>query len=153
MEPRGHLFSGASGMAGSLILERLLSSKLTNILKTTIIGNIYTVMGVLCGWVLFRSESLSGALGYWAAMFGQNETQTVFAQNLNIGPLQWIVLCVSLLISWEGWERKLERRWHSSESSPAIFQLSHWTLCGALLILSFIFVGAGTHQAFIYFRF
>ena len=70
--------------------------------------HLYLVLVVLCLWVLFRAESLTGAIVMWCAMFGL--TTVADPLPLFMTPLQWTALVVgglSVAPLWTGFSRWL----------------------------------------------
>ncbi len=55
-----------------LTIERFLRSYKYNSLSPKWIAHLYTMMVVIFGWVLFRSDTLTQAWNYWLAMCGAN---------------------------------------------------------------------------------
>ncbi|MCR5625917.1 MAG: MBOAT family protein [Lachnospiraceae bacterium] len=53
-----------------LSVERLFLKKLLD--KSKVLSRIYTLIAVMCGWVLFQTSSLTGAVEYLSRMFTYN---------------------------------------------------------------------------------
>ena len=109
-----------------------------------IIGVAYTLFFVGFGWVLFRAETLSQALGYWKTMiFGGGETA------LELTNVHIIAFVVGALFAWDIWVRA-----GNSKKMPHNIKTPFVAISAVSLIaLSFATVAATTHQPFLYFRF
>lgn len=132
-----------------LIFERLLPQKLSSVLHGPVIGTIYTFLGVVFGWVLFRAESFERATAYWKAMLGMNAEGSVSLAQLGFLPLVQYTLIGACLLSWQGWEKTISRL----PAERISLQMFKWVLLGLILLLCMLYVAGNTHQPFIYFRF
>jgi alginate O-acetyltransferase complex protein AlgI len=97
----------------------------------------YAVLVVMVGWVFFRTATLAAAGGYLAAMFGNGGHDRV-PLRFYLSPEVLLVLAVAVPLSvWSVTLRPV----------PALVVQT------AVLVLSLLYVAAGTYNPFIYFRF
>jgi alginate O-acetyltransferase complex protein AlgI len=133
---------------GFLVLERIAAERRSSRVPI-LMGWFYTLLAVMGGWVLFRAHDLSSALTMYAGLTGwyglplaSFETRIELTQAA-VWPL--LAGCVIALAP----------RWRllSVQPAPWLAQAADgvWTL--SLLVLAMIWVGAGAHTAFLYFRF
>jgi alginate O-acetyltransferase complex protein AlgI len=122
---------------------------------------LYVLVVVVFSWVLFRSTSIAQFQGFSQAMLGMHGWENpqnlvrLFADNLTV--LAAILGCL-FSFPYDGRIRQLR---DYAGSNPAFLILRKAAAATAprifatvfLLILSFAFLGAQTHRAFIYFRF
>lgn len=144
-----------------LILERMWLGKFLSRLPQ-IIRHIYTLLIVLCGWILFTSETLPHGIRFLAVMFDFGE-HTGAVQELSWYLTREVKMALfvggifsmpilpalsrlkhSLIVSCEGPTRA---------AMELVFAVCHTIgLCFTLVICSML-LSAGTHNPFIYFRF
>ncbi len=137
-----------------LVLERI-GAERRPIRVPVIVGWTYTMLAVMGGWVLFRAHDLSTARTMYAGLTGwQGFASIGFEMHMELHPLAVVPLLVGCVLAlWrhgiipESWPR-LDRIWLVSVW-PVMDGV--WTL--GLLALSMIWIGAGAHTAFLYFRF
>ena len=144
-----------------LILERVGLGKLLQKLPG-FLRHIYTLLVILCGWVLFTSATLPHGWRFLTVMFG-------FSQSTGaIQELSWyltrevkMALLVGILFSMPilpALARLKENLAHSQQESSLAFLEFPLDICQTVglcltLIVSLMFLSAGTHNPFIYFRF
>ena len=117
--------------------------KILNIFK-----HIYTLLFVVLGWVLFRADSITDAIGYMSSMFGFNKTS--FVDNLFIGNINqsFIVLGVGILLSTPIM-RLIDNKF-STKKSYAFFKA---IVLFVIFILSVANLISNSYNPFIYFNF
>ena len=144
-----------------LILERMRLAKLLSKLPK-FICHIYTLLIVLCGWVIFNSETLPHGLRFLAAMFGFSEhTGAVqelswhLTREVNMALIAGVIFSMPVIPAIG----QLKQNILTSYEEPMrnlvefIFSVCRITvLCFTLIICSML-LSAGTHNPFIYFRF
>lgn len=123
-----------------LAVERLIGIGRTRKLPP-VIANLYTMLVVLVGWVIFMSPSLSIALNYLKTMVGVGaagwtDSTALFYLKDNI---VFFVLAV-LFVTPVG--KKLEK-----------YRRLQQVLLGAVLLLVIVYIIKGTYSPFIYFSF
>ena len=136
---------------GLLYFVLLTFEKLTGfnkLSKLKIIRHIYTLLFVVLGWVIFRSDTLIDALNYLGVMFGSNgvffDTFTLFYCKENIVYFVLGVICCTPVIMF--FYHKIIKKW---KVAPVIAS------CSLIVIamLSIIYTIKGTYNPFIYFNF
>ena len=145
-----------------LVIERLWLGRFLEG-RNRIIGHIYTLLVVMCGWVIFASDTFSQAVGFLAAMAGLGgKVETVvydmdwyLSSDVRMAIIAGIVFSMPVLPALGRWFGRLIER--SSKAASAFMNLLFWffrtvVLCG-IMLLSAMFLSAGTHNPFIYFRF
>jgi len=110
--------------------------------------HVYTLLVVMVGWVFFRAETLTGAIGFLKALFALNVTSPA---PLRVGffltPEVWMALIAGAIGSTP-WIPALAKRGRSAWLEA----LSTAALAGALFA-SILQMAARTYNPFIYFRF
>lgn len=138
-----------------IIVEKLLSipQKVQRNTAANVIWHIFTLLMVMLGWVLFRSESISGAWEYMGNMFsarsGLVDSSGVFYLREYLVPLLTGVLCATPVFRWIG------QRVRAMENQKAacalltvgyLFQIALFLVCVSALVMQ-------AHNPFIYFNF
>jgi alginate O-acetyltransferase complex protein AlgI len=114
----------------------------------------YVLLVVMIGWILFRAETLSGAIAFLRAMAGLNGASPApYAVSFYLTPALWLALIAGVLGSFP-WTRLLARRQVSTESRTGwVFDaVSVAALC-LVLFASILQIAARSYSPFIYFRF
>jgi len=121
--------------------------------------HVYVLIIILFSWMVFRSNTLGQAIGITKAMFGlygwKNELHPL---SLYVDTLTILSVLFGLVFSFPIF------RWiHANFYSSLILRIAIGPICIApivraasyiaLLLVSYAFIGAQTHRAFIYFRF
>jgi alginate O-acetyltransferase complex protein AlgI len=124
--------------------------------------HIYAILVVMCGWVLFRSDTISQAITFFSSMLALDPPSAV-AQPLTryvTTQVLWSI-CLGILFSaplWP-WIKKLCGK--IGKAAPAPLQgpalltalLLETLLAAALLLISSAWLASGTYNPFIYYRF
>lgn len=133
-----------------IVLERVrkLHSKKSNIP----LGQIYTMLVVLIGWVLFRSSNLSQTILYLRSMFGLNrnffiDQQAIFFIKENI-----ILLFISI-IGCTPAIKILKGRYETYIIFKRIFIILETVGLGILLLVCISYIVNNSYNPFIYFNF
>jgi alginate O-acetyltransferase complex protein AlgI len=143
-----------------MVIERLGFEKV--LAKTwSPVANLYTILVVMFAWVLFRADSLEYAVEYWGAMvqFSSSPAQTALFWG-QIG----LDLKLALLIAFPGVFGIYNWLWKWVEPilrSPGplangisyFYHVGSAAFYGAILLISTIYLIAGTYNPFIYYRF
>jgi alginate O-acetyltransferase complex protein AlgI len=111
---------------------------------------ILTFVIVIFGWVLFRTENISGALDYYEVLFrGQGESV------LNIYNKKTIVIFImAVILSFGlGWEKLANSYFHFQESETSKALFTKFGVSIVLFIVSAATLLASGFNPFIYFRF
>jgi alginate O-acetyltransferase complex protein AlgI len=135
-----------------LVLERLFLLKLYK--KMGVLSIIPTFVVTVVGWVLFRAETLTGALHYLKTMAGLVPAPK--GQPLAFTLEFWSMMAIAALICFAAAWPAMER-WELSTLAKGHFSLrgaAGLTLVTAvLLVLSISYVVGSSFNPFIYFRF
>jgi len=124
--------------------------------------HFYTILVVSCGWVLFRSPTLSFAGSYAKALFGWGRGQgTVFFPALFVDSEIILVAAIALAgsLSLAPWLSSRARRlldgWQTQGRSLLRFSLAsfHLLYLSGISLLSTFYLVGGTYQPFLYLRF
>ena len=129
-----------------LTFEKLTGFNKFNKLK--IIRHVYTLLFVVLGWVIFRSDTLIEALNYLGVMFGSNgvfiDNFTLFYCKESIVYLVFGIICCTPVIMF--FYHKIIKKW---KAAPALVSVSLIVIA----MLSIINTIKGTYNPFIYFNF
>jgi alginate O-acetyltransferase complex protein AlgI len=139
------LFHGAF-----LVLERLVFRAPLEAMR--FLRYVYCLPVVLFGWVLFRADTLAGALGHWSAMLWPFEPVSfaLLSERTGITPYSAAALAVGAVIFFLPGETSFGRRLAELSARRPSFDLAY--TAGAL-VFSGALVLAGKYSPFLYFRF
>ena len=138
-----------------LVVER---AGLDSILKRLgPLAHVYALLVVMGGWVLFRCETLTQAVGYYSALFGRatgDASRHPLAEYLD--PFVALTLVIGIVFStpiarWLGQARDRFAMRPSGGASIALGLDITWL--AVAFVLATAFLAAGTYNPFIYFRF
>lgn len=136
------MFERAMGLNKS----NLNSSFLSNLVK-----HLYTMIFVIIGWVIFRSDSLPDAVHYLHAMvnFGSHNPATEFYFINNIFYFAVAVIASVPLIPW------LQNKIHNNKKLVIhkMYNILSFTFIIIVFIVSISFIVKGSYNPFIYFNF
>lgn len=122
--------------------------------------HIYTMIVVMCGWVLFRAESMTQTLGYYKTMFSFNDTaegRLLLHEQLSNDVLLALIgaiifstpLMKNLFFKIYTWESLSEVDKYVKPNSSIVWYLSLLVI----FILSISSLSNATYNPFIYYRF
>jgi alginate O-acetyltransferase complex protein AlgI len=129
--------------------------------RNNIWQHTYMLFVVVCGFVIFRSNSLSDAFSYWGAMFGlHNHLQTVYYVNTYLNPFILSILIiaaigslpVSKFINQQMQNLLVEKNYLKSLGSTMAISFEAVFLTG-IFFAAAMQLAANTYNPFIYFRF
>lgn len=131
-----------------IVIERFIKNKSWYINIPNAVKHLITMFIVIIGWVLFRADNVSQALGYLEVMFGANSNTSLyeFTYFMNKKLVLWIV--VASLGSLPVMSNKL-RKYNGNKS----FEIISTVVILTLFILSIVFIVNSTYSPFIYFQF
>ena len=140
-----------------LLLERTRVARFVQALPLAPLGNLYTLLVVMAGWVFFRADSFGHAGRYFQALVGlgnpDKETALALAllmtPKLQLGIMAGIVGSLPAIPALGSFSRRLSGIQVPSWTGGAIVFCS---LAG-ILFLAACFLAAGSYNPFIYFRF
>jgi alginate O-acetyltransferase complex protein AlgI len=141
---------------GTFLVAERIGAERRPLRVPVLFGWSYTMLAVMGGWVLFRAHDLSTALTMYAGLAGCNGVAlTGLDVRMELHPSSVVPLLAGCALAlWRPgivpqiWRQSLRRIWPARLWPVAD---GAWTL--ALLLVSMIWVGAGAHTAFLYFRF
>ena len=134
-------------MWGLLYFVLLTVEKLTGFdKKSGFFGHIYTMLFVVLGWVLFRSESIGNALSYMASMFGigaklYDGYMLTYLSSYKVYFIAGILACFPIQKLFKD---KINSKVYNCVSAAVLF---------VLFVLSLSFMVKGAYNPFIYFNF
>ena len=132
-----------------LILERIGFGKILDN-APRIVGHIYTCLIVVFAWVFFRAENLGDAITYLKKMLSLdlgNEALSSYLAYFHLNGQVLFAMVAAVVFSMPLYS-KIEKH-----LSPKYLQWIQSSSVLAILILSIIYLGAGTYNPFIYFKF
>jgi alginate O-acetyltransferase complex protein AlgI len=144
-----------------LILERIWLGKFLSKLPE-ITHHIYTLLIVLCGWVLFTSETLPHGLRFLAVMFGLGEhTGAVqelswhLTREVKMALIAGLIFSVPVMPALVRLKQNLIVSYEEPKRTVVELIFAVCRIIGLCftLILCTMLLSAGTHNPFIYFRF
>lgn len=144
-----------------LVLERVwLGGFLAR--RHSLIRHIYALLAILCGWVIFASPSVGHAGGFLAAMFGfasdaaaTRQINWYLTREVRLALIVGVVFSMPVLPALaEAIERGLLKLEGPARlAATAVLPVFRLLCLYALLGFCAMFLSAGTHNPFIYFRF
>jgi alginate O-acetyltransferase complex protein AlgI len=143
-----------------MVIERLGFDKILDRIYKPL-ANIYTLLVVMFGWVLFRSETLGLAIEYWKTMFifkSNLQQMELFTSYLNLE--FYLALSIAILGSF-GFFNFIKKYLEAITSSPKIankfftyiYHSCSMIFYAGILIICSLYLIAGTYNPFIYYRF
>lgn len=131
------------------IVEKLWSKHPVNFIIPKIFKYIVTMLIVMIGWVMFRSDTLGYAIGFVGRMFGLNAPAQVYYQTGYYVDLYRIFIIVLSIASSLGIFRILNER--LMKNNHYIVMRNCVTIM--LMFVCIMYVMNATYNPFIYFRF
>ena len=140
-----------------LILEKLLWGK--RIAGIPVLRRFYTLLLVVIGWVVFRSESLTYAFGMLRAMFGgyglgiSNVTWGMILERSGVNGLFTLAMLAGIVLSTGIGRRLAEKREASAPKRRTALETLASVCSLVIFVLSVASLAAGSYNPFIYFQF
>ncbi|MCE3226147.1 MAG: alginate O-acetyltransferase [Bacteroidetes bacterium] len=149
------LFHGFFLLAERIFLEKVLERSWKPL------ANLYTLLVVMFAWVLFRVDDLSQGLHYWRAMFVFKTTPEQVSLFYSFMNKEFITVMIISILGSFGAFSKLASFTDKilSSGKPVHLVLSYsYHVCSVvgyaiILILSSMYLIAGSYNPFIYYRF
>ncbi|UOD31190.1 MBOAT family protein [Massilia violaceinigra] len=142
-----------------LVLERLGGAALLARLPG-IVGQAWTLLCVMVGWVFFRANDVPHALAYLGAMFGAHDGQArLHPWRMDVGHSALLALVVGALLACWRWRAAQASAPDAAGAAPrarlpaVLVHGGHAVLTASLALLCIASLAAGTYNPFIYFRF
>lgn len=135
-----------------IIAERVLkNTKLSKLSIPSVIKHIYTILVFVVGWVFFRAENLTYAVGYIGRMFGiVPSTQIAFKTSYYTSDKFLIFILLIAVVASTGVLSKIPQK---LEKNEMVFSVAKTVYIAAVMFLCAVFVMTSTYNPFIYFRF
>jgi len=117
--------------------------------RVPVAGNVYMIVCVLIGWVLFRAEGIGHAWNYLLSMFGLNANPLVGFDTLKVG-LEYMftwVIGIAACIPIAG--MLIKYRFANGPAATVI----RWVFACFILLLAYAIMSGNEQSPFIYFAF
>ena len=140
-----------------LVLEKLLWGK--RLSEIPVLNRVYTLLIVVIGWVLFRSESLSYAMEMLRAMFGGyglgqgTVTWSMILERSSVNGLFLLAMLAGIVLSTGIGRRIADRSKDLAPKGRAVLESAACVCSVLVFLLSVVSLAAGSYNPFIYFRF
>jgi alginate O-acetyltransferase complex protein AlgI len=141
-----------------LMVEQLFLGRLLKKLWTPV-RHFYTLLVVVCSWVIFRSDNLSDAGRYFEKMFVYSNGSEAVTSYLKFFIFSWetlTMLVFAILFATPVYSYVRSYVLSMYKLTPLVRIGVHTTavlMLGALLIISLSYLTVKTYEPFIYFRF
>ena len=142
-----------------IMLERFASKKSLKRLWPPL-QNVYSLLVISCGWVLFRAADLEQAAVYWRAMFGFGRGQDYYPDlYLDAKSLFFLAAAILAAIPLAPWTKSRYQKFAAAANAnlrpwlETAFQIVSTILLLAILLASSMMLALATYNPFIYFRF
>jgi len=144
-----------------LVADRLFPRRIIDA-TPAILGHAYTLLVVMVGWVLFRTETLADAGRHLGAMFGARSMgETTPNLWYYLSPKLVVVLAAAAVLSTPAlpalgsWVRSPSRSGRSplGGTIAGASRFASDALLMVVLLISMTLIAAGSYNPFIYFRF
>jgi len=132
-----------------LVIERLWFSKILKKNPVKILNMIYTLLAVMFGWVLFRSDTLADALTYFKSMFGAFGIQD--SADAYLSAMRIIVMIAGIFFM--GPVQRMFESLYGRIKERTGFVYVRIAVMAFLIMLSIIVMVNRTYQPFIYYQF
>jgi alginate O-acetyltransferase complex protein AlgI len=131
-----------------LVIERLRGRSPKH--RATMLAHAYSLLVVMVGWVFFRADTFSQAAGFLQAMAGAGMAQpTPFAVSYYLDPRTVTAIAFGALGSTP-FPSRIARRLAAARPAGVLLEPA---AVAVLLVVSVMFIAAGSYNPFIYFRF
>jgi hypothetical protein len=117
--------------------------------RIPVASNIYMLICVLIGWVLFRADGVMHAWDYLIAMFGLHSNPVFGIDTLRIGLEYWVTWVIGIIVCIPISSVFMKSRF--SKSTPVKAFL--WVCVGFIFLLSLVLMYTADATPFIYFAF
>lgn len=131
-----------------LIVEKLFLQKMLE--KLPVVRNLYTIIILIFGWVIFRAESVNNIGEIVSSMFGTNGTGSfTWLAEQDIIQLPYLIAVIAGIICATPVSRYLSKVFNANSIGKAVIDLSS----AAVLIYCVFSLAVGSYNPFIYFIF
>lgn len=111
-------------------------------------AHLYTMLFVMFGWVLFKSDTLGSALSYFGNMFGIGASSFVDATFFEYLQRYWVYLIAGFICCFP-----MIKNFNVRFRKNRIYSLIYIAAMTAILIVSIIFIFSNAYSPFIYMNF
>ncbi len=122
-----------------------------------VIHHAYVLLVLLVGWAIFRSESMSYALDFIAAMCGaQGITSVMWPVGYFMDSYLWTITLLAFLICMPInplLQRLIKRYYRRSGAASVMVEGINILFLCSMMVYSLAVIATHTHKTFIYFRF
>lgn len=124
-----------------------------------VLSNVYTLLVVMLGWVLFRSDSLHYAVDYWKVMFKFSSpvNQELFFGFMGLEFYLAVFFAIAGALGFFQWIYDRGCAFFQNRKPLTVLHISYHTLSTVvylfILILSTMYLIADSYNPFIYFKF
>lgn len=135
-----------------IVAERVLKkTNLAQLSIPSIIKHVYTVLVFTVGWVFFRADNLTNAVGYIGRMFGIVSAENIGFKTSYYTDNKFLIFILIIgIISSTGILNKIPEK---LERNELVFCTAKTIYVGIIMFLCVVFVMSSTYNPFIYFRF
>lgn len=121
----------------------------------------YSIFVVMMGWVLFRADTVTGAFGYYKALFGLTNPGIVETNSIRLAaygyvlPICLLIALVSAMPVYPFLRETIEERFGGENPGllRSLIQIAGYIVLLTVFALTIGAITSSTYQAFIYFRF
>ncbi|MCR5617190.1 MAG: MBOAT family protein [Clostridiales bacterium] len=128
-----------------LVIERLGFSKILEKLPR-VLRHIYAIIIVVLGWVLFRAETMSGALNYYKGLVSPSDSE-ILNLRIYVEPMLVFVIIAGIILAFP--HDRIKAALKKFKGYEVLKALSLF----ALFILAVCFMTGAGFSPFLYFRF
>lgn len=139
------LLHGAVRLVEKVLMERKIYQRIPAMVRW-----LMTTLIVMFGWVLFRAQSVSGAVGYLKAMLGFGGVSPYTLGWYYNGKV--ILLTAVAVLAAVPWKECFPKQWARWRDTRLVLWAEHIALV-VLLVLCVMLAMTSTYTSFIYFQF
>lgn len=111
-------------------------------------AHLYTMLFVMLGWVLFRSDSIAGAGSYLLSMIGIGSKGLIDSASIEYLQRYWIYLILGIICCFP-----IIHNLNIKLRKNMIYNWIYIIVMSAILIISIMFIFSNAYNPFIYFNF
>ena len=131
-----------------LIVEKFTDIDRINGTIANIFKRSYTIIFIIIGWVIFRSDSVFHAYLYIKSMLGLNNNEFVDSQFYG-----WFIQNIILLFIGVVFSTPLFKNYNEKNQNNNIYEIAKMIILSMLLLLSVASLVSNSYNPFIYFNF
>lgn len=138
-----------------LTIEKLtgIEKRIKNHALVSVIYRVFTLLCVICGWVMFRANSLNDGMKYMKAMFGGAPNGFWSGMTGSMWE-QYIIILIIAIIFCIDWKTIVPIKYFTyTDEMPTWMYFFKVIVYAVLAVVSVSFTVASTYNPFIYFNF